>query len=103
MADILQDHFNAYWKVASLFGGAKNFQPSATATLYMEAIEDGATDEMIFLHATRLDARTNEKKYRPQLAKWLSGRSYMPDNLPPKGTDDASNPSSRLLSRSRAE
>jgi len=102
--DILGDHYDAYWRVAGLFGRTKNFKPSDTATLYMEVLQEGATDGMILTAAARLKAKTSEDKYLPQLVKWLDGRSFLPMNLPPEGINDApATSNSRLLSRSHAE
>ena len=104
LQDVLGEHYDAYWRVAGLFGRIKNFKPSDTATIYQQLIEEGATDDMIFAAAARLKAKTSEDKYLPQLSKWLDGRSFLPSNLPPEGFNDGDSvPNSRLASRSHAE
>jgi hypothetical protein len=100
LAEILVDHYDAYWRVANIFGKPKNFKPSDTATTYMELIAEGATDEMMYRAALAL-AKGREMQYMPQLLKWLEGRSFLPQNEPPQGTDNAQ--PNRLLPRLRAE
>jgi len=100
LAEILQDHFEAYWRVANLFGKSKNFSPSTTAIAYMEVIREGATDEAIYRAALAIQ-KNREPQYLPQLLKWIEGRSFLPQNEPPQGLADAE--PSRLSARSRAE
>lgn len=93
---ILGDHWDDYWALAKLFGPTKNYAPSQSAKLYLDALTQTPHDE-IYQRAKRL-AESTEQRYLPQFAKWLEGQAYLE---PYKEETNASN--SRLASRSRAE
>lgn len=97
LKELLRDHYDNYWMLAKLFGPNKNYQPMASAPLYLQALQH-TTHESIYAQAVRI-TRLTEHKYLPQLIKWLEGQGYM--------TPDQGNPdditSSRLSSRRRSE
>lgn len=68
--------WEAYWKLAGIFGPAKNPSPKATARLYHFALGGGFKVEHIHEKAQELARATSEQKYLPQLAKWLEGEGY---------------------------
>ena len=103
LPDILGERFDDYWKVAAIFGHAKNYAPMETAALYMAHIHAGVDPLVILSRASCLMATTSEQKYLPQFSRWLSGQDFhanMPSN-PERAENDPG--SSRLLSRRRAE
>lgn len=68
--------WEAYWKLAGIFGPAKNPSPKATARLYHLALDGGFKVEHLHEKALELVKATSEQKYLPQLAKWLEGEGY---------------------------
>lgn len=102
LQDILGERFDDYWKLAAIFGPTKNFRPSETAALYMQALASGVTVEQIFARATILKRLTEETKYLPQLAKWLEGQGYQIPEANQE-TTSAAQSNSRLSARQRSE
>ena len=74
--------WEAYWKLVGLFGPAKNPAPKTTARLYMSATV-GYHPDHIQEKAEVLSKATSERKYLPQLAKWLEGGGYLNPNPTP--------------------
>lgn len=101
LKDILGDHYDPYWKVASIFGGAKNFAPTKSAVSYMTHIDAGISDLAIYTAASRLRAKIDDPKYLPQLVKWLEGADFTA--IAPAVAVTPENPESRLTGRRMAE
>lgn len=75
LKDVLEDHFDPYWAVASLFGKGKNFAPMASAMAYMQHIKAGATDAQI-LKSAEAYRRFTEPQYLKQFVNWLNGEDF---------------------------
>jgi len=107
LKDILGERFDDYWKVANLFGKAKNFAPTYSASAYMEHVAAGAQPQQILIEATRLVRLTSEPKYLPQFLKWLRGQDFLTPVPPPGESEHGHGPNSqqnsRLFSRRSAE
>jgi hypothetical protein len=102
LKELLGDHYDQYWILASLWTKDKNHRPMESAMRYMDHIHVGATDAQILAEGHRLKRTTSDPKYMPQLAKWLAGQDFLaapPPDLP-TGTEGTPN---RWQGRAHAE
>ena len=76
--------WEAYWKVAGIFGPGKNPAPKTTAALYVKATIEFSHEHM-FLKAQAMARTVSEQKYLPQFAKWLEGEGYRSPDQPTQG------------------
>ena len=76
--------WEAYWKVAGVFGPGKNPAPKTTAALYVKATIEFSHEHM-FQKAQAMARTVSEQKYLPQLAKWLEGEGYRNPDQPAPG------------------
>ena len=67
--------WETYWKLAGMFGPAKNPSPKITAKLYRYATV-GFHPDHLQEKALELVKATSDPKFLPQLAKWLEGEGY---------------------------
>jgi hypothetical protein len=80
--EILGKHKDAYWALATIFGGQlKNPAPKTTAALYVQALKV-VSAEVIQAKAQGLARSNSDIKFMPQLAKWLEGQGYLNPDLP---------------------
>jgi hypothetical protein len=82
--------WEAYWKLAGIFGPAKNPSPKTTARLYHLALDGGFKVEHLHEKALELAKATSDPKYLPQLAKWLEGEGYRNPTQTTKGVSSES-------------
>jgi len=100
--EILGEHYDPFWLVASPFLKAgKMFAPIKAAEAYMAHIKVGVTDDQILQTAKVYLRLTSEPQYLKQLVNWLNAQDFLA--TPSQGQPDDPEPPSRFSERRHAE
>ena len=100
--EILGEHYDPFWLVASPFLKAgKMFAPIKAAEAYMAHIKVGVTDDQILQTAKVYLRLTSEPQYLKQLVNWLNAQDFLA--APSQGQPDDPEPPSRFSERRHAE
>ncbi len=82
--------WEAFWRLASTFGPAKNPAPKRSARFYAEALgRTGLIPEQIQAKAETLARSVGEPKYMPQLVTWLENGGFLNPEPQPHATPAA--------------